>query len=132
MAIASGGPPRARAPNRFRMSNSHAAILTGVASTTLPARPRGNRDRPRLHRFWNHAHEVYAQKPVLQARALHLDMVGELKLSFEVAPGNALVEHVPAFLRGLSQFRAADRPSVLLHLDREIAMGETGDCDEML
>jgi hypothetical protein len=39
-------------------------------------RSRSNRDRPRPHGLRNDAHEVYAQKPVLQVRTLHFDMVG--------------------------------------------------------
>jgi hypothetical protein len=53
-----------------------------------------NRDRPRLHRLWDLAHEVDVQEPVLQARTLDLDMVGELEATFEVPRGDALVEHV--------------------------------------
>jgi hypothetical protein len=37
---------------------------------------------------------VDLQKPVLQARALDLDMVGELELTFEIPLGNALVDQV--------------------------------------
>jgi hypothetical protein len=35
-----------------------------------------DRDRPRLHRLRNLAHEVDVQEPVLQARALDLNMIG--------------------------------------------------------
>src|SRR5215211_3390603 len=51
-----------------------------------------DRNRPGLHRLWDFAHEVDVQKPILQARALNLDMVGELEATFEVPRGDALVE----------------------------------------
>ena len=50
--------------------------------------------RPGLHRLWDHSQEVDLQKPVLQARALDLDMVGELEVAFEIPLGNALVDQV--------------------------------------
>ena len=40
------------------------------------------------------AHEVDVQEPVLQARALDLDIVGELEDTLEGARGDALVEHL--------------------------------------
>src|SRR5215203_5150230 len=54
----------------------------------------GARDRnlPGPQRLWDFAHEVDVQKPILQARALNLDMVGELEDTFEVPRGDALVE----------------------------------------
>ena len=39
--------------------------------------------RSGLHRFWHDPHKVDLQKPVLQAGALDLDMVGELEVAFE-------------------------------------------------
>src|SRR5271166_5899923 len=64
--------------------------------------------RPRLHRLWDHPQEVDLQEPVLQARALDLDMVGELELTFEIPLGNALVDQV-ALLLAAALFVAADR-----------------------
>src|SRR5246500_1179077 len=57
-----------------------------------------DRDRPRLHRLWDLAHQVDVQEPVLQARTLDLYMVGELEATFEVPRGDALVEHLAALL----------------------------------
>src|SRR5271169_587314 len=54
--------------------------------------------RPGLHRLWNHPQEVDLQKPVLQARALDLDMVCELEVAFEIPLGNALVDQVALLL----------------------------------
>jgi hypothetical protein len=47
-------------------------------------------NRPRLHRLWDDPQEVDLQKPVLQACARDLDMVGELEVAFEIPLGNAL------------------------------------------
>src|SRR5207244_4802908 len=38
-----------------------------------------DRDRPRLHGLRNLAHEVDMQEPVLQARSLDLDIIGQLE-----------------------------------------------------
>jgi hypothetical protein len=66
------------------------------------------RYRSGLHRLWDHSQEVDLQKPVLQARALDLDMVGELEVAFEIPLGNALVEQV-ALLLTAALLVAADR-----------------------
>ena len=44
-----------------------------------------DRDRARLHRLGDLAHEIDVQEAVLEARALHLDMVGELEAALESA-----------------------------------------------
>src|ERR1700736_3222408 len=64
--------------------------------------------RPGLHRLWDHPQEVDLQKPVLQARALDLDMVGELEVAFEIPLGNALIDQV-ALLLTAALLVAADR-----------------------
>src|SRR5215216_1050328 len=51
-----------------------------------------DRNRPGLHRLWDFAHKLDVQKPILQAGALNLDMVGELEATFEVPRRDALVE----------------------------------------
>src|SRR5271156_3002011 len=83
-----------------------------------------DRDRPRLHRLWDLAHEVDVQEPVLQARTLDLHMVGELEAAFEVPRGDALVEHFATLLLVIGLFLAPERQRVLLCLDREISVGE--------
>src|SRR5580658_561948 len=83
--------------------------------------------RSGLHRLWDHPQEVDLQKPVLQARALDLDMVGELEVAFEIPFGNALVDQVVLLLTA-ALLVAADRQRVLFHLDRKISTGEAGDC----
>ena len=52
--------------------------------------------------------EIDLQKPVLQARALDLDMVGELEVAFKIPLGNALVDQV-ALLLTAALLVAADR-----------------------
>src|SRR5580704_9816101 len=86
-------------------------------------------DRPSLHRLRNLAHEVDVEEPVLQARAVDLDIVGELEATLEGSRGNALVEHLAGLFLGVGLLLAADRQLVLLRLDREISVGEAGDCD---
>src|SRR5580700_11705188 len=66
-------------------------------------------NRPGLHRLWDHPQEVDLQKPVLQARALDLDMVGELEVAFEIPFGNALVDQVVLLLISAALLVAADR-----------------------
>ena len=59
------------------------------------------------------------EQAVLQARALHLDVVGELEAALEGARGDAAIEHLAAFL-GLCFLLALDGQGVLLGLDREV------------
>src|SRR5580704_8971680 len=63
--------------------------------------------RPGLHRLWDHPQEVDLQKPVLQAGALDLNMVGELEVAFEIPLSNALVDQVALLLT--APLVAADR-----------------------
>jgi hypothetical protein len=66
-------------------------------------------NRSGLHRLWDHLQEVDLQKPVLQARALDLDMVGELEAAFNIPLGNALVDQAVALLVTAALLVAADR-----------------------
>src|SRR5208282_3309775 len=66
-------------------------------------------NRPGLHRLWDHPQEVDLQKPVLQPRALDLDMVGELEAAFKIPLRNALVDQVVALLVTAALLVAADR-----------------------
>src|ERR1700722_14717677 len=66
------------------------------------------RYRSGFHRLWDHPQEVDLQKPVLQARALDLDVVGELEVAFKIPLGNALVDQV-ALLLTAALLVAADR-----------------------
>ena len=58
------------------------------------------------------------QETVLQRRALHLDVVGELEAALEGACGDALIERLAALLVSLGLLVAADRQRVFLDLDR--------------
>src|SRR5271155_565697 len=91
----------------------------------------GTRDRyrPGLHCLWDLAHKVDVQEPILQARTLDLHVVGELEAAFEVPRGDALVEHVATLLLVVGLLLAPERQRVLLCLDREISVGEAGDCN---
>src|SRR5580693_8209182 len=79
-------------------------------SITISRRLLGGRYgyRPGLHRLWDHSQEIDLEKPVLQAGALDLDMVGELEAAFEIPLGNALVDQVALFLTA-ALLVAADR-----------------------
>jgi hypothetical protein len=68
-----------------------------------------DRDRPRLHGLGNLAHELDVQEPVLQARALDLDIVGELEATLEGSRGDALVEHLAGLFLGVGLLLAVSR-----------------------
>src|ERR1700730_6723550 len=118
--------PDCGAPPNFKSKNSGSDLGRLDLQKLAGAR---DRDRPGLHRLRNLAHEVDAQEPVLQARALDCDMVGELEATLEGPRGNALVEHVAGLRLVAGLLLAADRQPILLRLDRQIAIGESGDCD---
>src|ERR1700682_4403328 len=61
----------------------------------------GDLDLPGLGGLRDLADEVDVKQAVLQARTLHLDIVGELESALESACGNAAVEHLAVFLGGL-------------------------------
>ncbi len=71
------------------------------------------------------------QQAVLKARALYVDMVGELEAALERTGRDALIEHVPLRLAALDArlFRAADEHAVLAALDRKLIFGEASDGD---
>src|ERR1700716_1195965 len=56
-------------------------------------------------------------------------MIGKLEATLEGPRGDALVEHVTGLLFVVGLLLAADRQPILLRLDREISVGEAGDCD---
>src|ERR1051326_4388350 len=85
-----------------------------------------DRNLARLQRLGDLAHEIDVKQAVLEARALDLDVVGELEAALERPRGNALVEHFAGLL-GLRLLLAADRQGVFLGLDREVGLGEPGD-----
>src|ERR1051326_5438591 len=85
-----------------------------------------DRNLARLQRLGDLADEIDVKQAILEARALDLDVVGELEAALERPRGNALVEHFAGLL-GLRLLLAADRQGVFLGLDREIGLGEPGD-----
>ena len=86
-----------------------------------------DRDLARLLGLGDFAHEVDVQETVLERRALHLDVVGELEYALERARGDALVERRALGLVGLGLLVAADRQGVFLDLDVELALGKARD-----
>ena len=87
-----------------------------------------DRDLARLLGLGDFAHEIDVQQSVLEARALDLDMVGELEDALERARRDALVEHL-AVLLFLGLLGALDRQRVLFRLDRQVVLAEAGDRD---
>src|ERR1700722_4121039 len=67
-----------------------------------------DRNRTRLFGLGDLAHEVDVQEAVLEARALHLDEIGQLEHTLEGARSDALIEDVAALLLLLGILFAAD------------------------
>ena len=61
-------------------------------------------DLARLLRLGDLAHEVDVQEAVLEVRAGHLDVVGELEAALEGAGRDALIEHLALRSRAFSCF----------------------------
>src|ERR1700733_3336482 len=76
-----------------------------------------DRDRARLFRLGDLAHQINMQETVLEARALHLDEVGELEHTLEGTGGDALIEHFTALLFLLGVFLAADGQRIFFGYD---------------
>src|SRR5205823_10238524 len=85
-----------------------------------------DRDLARLLRLGNLTHEIDVQESVLEARALDLDVVGELEDALERARRNALIEHLVAVLLVLRVLLAFDGQRVFLRFDRELVLAEAG------
>jgi hypothetical protein len=87
-----GIPPRPATPRRApgsagRPQTSFVRLLGGnLRRIALKDDLLGGRYRYRsgFHRLWDHPQEVNLQKPVLQAGALDLDVVGELEVAFKI------------------------------------------------
>ena len=65
------------------------------------------------------------QEAVLESRASHLDAIRKLEAPLEAARRDALIQDFGLAVLG-DLLVAADRQRVLLHLDRQIAVGEAG------
>src|SRR5580692_8050715 len=72
-----------------------------------------DRDRARLLGLGDLADQIDVQETVLEARAFHLDEVGELEHALEGARRDALIEHLAAVAFVLGVFLAADGQRVL-------------------
>src|SRR5437763_15113432 len=67
-----------------------------------------DRDLARLLRLGNLTHEIDVQESVLEARAPHLDVVGELEDALERARRDALLDQLVAALPVLRVFLVSD------------------------
>src|SRR5262249_33120106 len=86
-----------------------------------------DRDLAGLLGLGNLAHEIDVQEPVLEGRALHLDVIGELEDALERARRDALIEHLTAVLLVVGALLALDRQSVLFRFDRKLVLAEAGN-----
>ena len=98
-----------RAPRRAPRSSSRCgrrSYAATLASTCLAFRwrRRCDRDLAGLHRLGDLADEIDVEEAVLEARAGHLDMVGELEAALEGARGDAAIEHLAPVLAVSSFF----------------------------
>jgi len=75
-------------------------------------RATADRDAARLERFGNDALQADMQKPVLEVRALHYDVVGEHEATLESAARNATIEQLR--LRVVVLHAAGDDQRVVL------------------
>src|SRR5438876_531503 len=82
-------------------------------------------DLARLQRLGDHSLELHVEETVLEARALHLDEVGELEAPLEGAARDAAVER--AGLVGLWLCLAGDGERAFLRGDVELLRPEAGD-----
>src|SRR5262245_11111601 len=70
------------------------------------------------------AHQLDMEQAVLDAGALHLDVIGELETALEVARGDAAVQELALLLLGL--LGAGDGERLLLDVDAELVLAEAG------
>src|SRR5262249_22607163 len=85
-----------------------------------------DRNLARLLGLGNLPDQVDMQETVLERRALHQDVVGELEHALERARRNTLIKGLALLLLGLRLLVTADRQRALLGLDVELGLGETG------
>src|SRR5580700_4413370 len=88
-----------------------------------------DRDRARLLGLGDLAHQVDVQETVLEARAFHLDEIGELEHALKSARRDALIEHLAAVAFVLGVFLAADGQRVLFGYDGQLRLIEARDRD---
>src|SRR5262249_5307329 len=86
-----------------------------------------DRDGARLLGLWDLAHQVDVQETVLEACALHLNVIGKLEHPLEGPRRDALIEHVTALLFFVRVPFAADRERVLFRHDRELRLIKAGN-----
>ncbi len=128
-ALALEMPRKMKAPRNpgrsLRSIGSSRAVRRPSPRPPWPCHAVADRDLARLLGLGDLAHEVDVQETVLERRALHLDVVGELEHALEGARGDALVERLALVLVGLGLLLAADRQRVFLDLDVELGLARS-------
>ena len=81
-------------------------------------------DRTRFFLFGHFAHQIDAQDAVIEVRAFHHDVIGELELSDEIMPGNAPVQVMHDVVFGF--LLADDGEGVLFGFDVHLVFVEPG------
>ena len=79
--------------------------------------PAADRNAPRLHRLRHFPDQFDLQQAVVEGRALHLHIVGEVELALERTCRNAAID---VFALGLVVLAAFDGDDVLLGRDRNL------------
>src|SRR5690606_15658519 len=102
---------------------------SGRAGLDLRARLRRgrNRDAARLQLLRHAPHEIDVQQAVAELGAFHLDMVGELEAALEGAAGNAAIQDLALVGLAILTALALHGQHVLVYLDAEVLVAETGD-----
>src|SRR5579871_6185981 len=67
------------------------------------------------------------EQTVLKTRGLDLDMLGELEAALKAAAGDALVKQRGLPVVGLALALAGDGEDAVLHVNRQVLLGEAGD-----
>src|SRR5579864_8938058 len=75
-------------------SRSGGGLLGGALDHLRSRGGARDRNRPRLHRLRNLAHEVDMKQAVLERGVLHHDEIGELERALESAGGDAAIEQL--------------------------------------
>lgn len=83
-----------------------------------------DRDLARLHGLWNFASQFDAEQAIFKRRVLDLDIIGQVELTLEVAPGNTPIEIFALLFIGLLTF---DRQNILFCRDGDIVGTEARD-----
>src|SRR3546814_4493385 len=103
--------------------------LRGLFAARLVARSDG--DAPRLHGLGDLAHQCDGEQAVLELRAGHLDVVGEVEAALEGAGGDAAVEEARLVVFRLLLL-AGDHQAVLLGGDVQRSEEHTSELQSLM